>query len=83
MDQCMIRLPREYDIDTEVILISDTKELSMDVVAERLETINYEIPCITGDRIPRVYMKNGKCVKIIFGLTNVMIRPINKIIMIT
>ncbi|KMK76921.1 alanine racemase [Alkalihalobacillus pseudalcaliphilus] len=64
MDQCMIRLPREYDIDTEVILISDTKELSMDVVAERLETINYEIPCITGDRIPRVYMKNGKCVKI-------------------
>ncbi|WP_413376410.1 alanine racemase [Alkalihalobacillus sp. 1P02AB] len=64
MDQCMIRLPYKMDVDTEVTLISFEDELSMDVVATRLETINYEIPCVITDRIPRVYMKNGKCERI-------------------
>ncbi|GAF64721.1 alanine racemase [Bacillus sp. TS-2] len=63
MDQCMVKLPREFAVDTEVTLIGQTLPLNMDVVAARLDTINYEIPCIITDRVPRVYFKNGKYVQ--------------------
>lgn len=62
MDQCMIRLPRQMEIGSVVTLIGhDGREsISIDEVAHRLNTINYEIPCIIGPRVPRVYKYNGE-----------------------
>ncbi|WP_088105713.1 alanine racemase [Halalkalibacter urbisdiaboli] len=62
MDQCMIRLPREMKVGTVVTLVGTDGEesVSMDEVALRLKTINYEIPCIIGGRVPRVYKYNGE-----------------------
>ena len=34
-------------------------------LAEWLETINYEVSCVIGKRIPRIYTKDGKAVKVL------------------
>ncbi|MBS4202304.1 alanine racemase [Bacillus sp. FJAT-49732] len=57
MDQTMIRLPRNMPVGTQVTLIGKQKELyiSVDDVATKLETINYEVTCTITSRVPRVY----------------------------
>ena len=62
MDQCMIKLPKSYPIGTEVTLIGADRDdvIPVDEIAERLETINYEVTCMMGARVPRVYLKNGQ-----------------------
>lgn len=32
--------------------------------ASRLHTINYEVTCLIGQRVPRLYLKGGKVVKV-------------------
>lgn len=66
MDQCMVLLPEEVSPGTEVTLIGrqEKAEISVDEVAARLETINYEVTCIIGTRVPRIYMENGSIVKV-------------------
>ncbi|GHI01338.1 alanine racemase [Neobacillus kokaensis] len=66
MDQCMVRLPEYYPVGTEVTLIGGqvNQFISVNEIAAKLETINYEIPCIIASRVPRVYKKNGKIVDI-------------------
>ncbi|WP_404451204.1 alanine racemase [Virgibacillus necropolis] len=60
MDQTMIHLDKEYPIGTKVTLIgkSGNDEIEMDEIANYLDTINYEIPCMISERVPRVYKKN-------------------------
>ncbi|MCM3444678.1 alanine racemase [Metabacillus halosaccharovorans] len=60
MDQCMVRLPYELPVDTKVTLIGEQKgqKISIDEVAKRLDTINYEIPCMISTRVPRTYLKD-------------------------
>lgn len=60
MDMTMVRLDQEYEIGTQVTLIGGQKGkyISMDDVADYLETINYEIPCLLNERIPRIYTTN-------------------------
>jgi alanine racemase len=62
MDQCMISLPGALRAGVKVTLIGhEGKEaVSIDEIAEKLETINYEIPCIISTRVPRIYIRNGK-----------------------
>ncbi|PPA71128.1 alanine racemase [Jeotgalibacillus proteolyticus] len=62
MDQCMIRLPKEYPIGTKVTLFGGENGhvLPMDEVADHLETINYEVACAVSARVPRVYHKNNE-----------------------
>lgn len=57
MDQCMIRLPQEKPVGTEVVLIgkSGTDEITMQEIAEKLHTIHYEVACLLSSRIPRTY----------------------------
>ncbi|MGP4071480.1 alanine racemase [Piscibacillus sp. B03] len=57
MDQCMIKLDQRYELGTTVTLIGSQESslVTMDDVADHLETINYEIPCMLGERIPRFY----------------------------
>ncbi|WP_100012759.1 alanine racemase [Lentibacillus sediminis] len=57
MDQTMIRLDQAYPIGTKVTLIGHQQGafIDMDEVAAHLETINYEIPCMINERVPRIY----------------------------
>ncbi|CQR48269.1 Alanine racemase [Paraliobacillus sp. PM-2] len=62
MDQCMIRLDQSYPIGTQVTLIGKQfeEEITMDEIAARLETINYEIACMLSSRIPRHYLNSTR-----------------------
>ncbi|MDZ5474582.1 alanine racemase [Bacillus sp. 31A1R] len=66
MDQCMIKLPYELPVGTEVTLIGTqgNEHISINDVAEKLETINYEVPCLISSRVPRMYKKSGKLVQV-------------------
>jgi alanine racemase len=66
MDQCMIRLPYYVPVGTTVTLIGHQEDqfISINEVAEKLETINYEVPCIIANRVPRLYQKGGKLVEL-------------------
>lgn len=57
MDQCMVALPKAYAIGEKVTLIGQQGQnrVSIDEWATKLETINYEIPCIITTRVPRIY----------------------------
>ncbi len=57
MDQCMVALPKAYAIGEKVTLIGQQGQnrISIDEWATKLETINYEIPCIITTRVPRIY----------------------------
>lgn len=58
MDQCMIRLPKEYPVGTTVVLVgkSGNDQVTMEELAEHLGTINYEIICGITLRVPRIYV---------------------------
>ncbi|MFA8439946.1 alanine racemase [Pueribacillus sp. YX66] len=66
MDQCMVRLPKKLPIGTKVTLIGEqgSNKITIDEIATKLETINYEIPCNLTARIPRVYMENKQKVSV-------------------
>ncbi|MFK9092634.1 alanine racemase [Bacillus salipaludis] len=66
MDQCMVRLPSYMPIGTKVTLIGRQEDqfISVNEIAAKLETINYEVPCIITNRVPRLYKKGGKIVDI-------------------
>ncbi|WP_341321662.1 alanine racemase [Solibacillus sp. FSL H8-0523] len=57
MDQSMILLPKAYNVGEPVVLIGKQgqQEITMDDWANKLETINYEVPCVITARVPRVY----------------------------
>ena len=66
MDQCMIDVTdvNNIAIGDDVILFgkSDDIELPVESLAEKMGTINYEILCIIGKRIPRIFLKDGRVV---------------------
>jgi alanine racemase len=64
MDQCMVRLPHAVPVGTTVTLIGKQKNefISVNEIAQKLETINYEVPCIISTRVPRLYKQAGKIV---------------------
>lgn len=57
MDQSMILLPKAYNIGEPVVLIGhqQQEQITIDEWAEKLQTINYEVPCVITARVPRVY----------------------------
>lgn len=58
MDQCMVRLPQEMPIGTEVVLIgkSGQDEITMQELADKMGTIHYEIATVISPRIQRKYV---------------------------
>lgn len=64
MDQAMADVSDIDDvkIGDEVILFgkSGNNMITVESVADIIGTINYEILCVVGKRVPRVYIKNGK-----------------------
>lgn len=74
MDQCMIRLnDAEKDDEPrivageEVVLIGRQGDafLSVEEVAAKLGTINYEVTCMIAARVPRVYLRGGEVVSVV------------------
>ena len=61
----MILLPKAYTIGEKVVLFGKqgSEEITIDDWAAKLETINYEVPCILTGRVLRVY-ENDKFVEI-------------------
>lgn len=58
MDVMMVKLDRAYEVGQLVTLIGKDGDamIRMSDVANHLETINYEIPCMLTKRIPRTYL---------------------------
>lgn len=66
MDQCMIDVS---DIPaakpgSPVLVYGKREEISVDAIAKANDTINYEIVCAIGQRVPRVYWSNGKIIEV-------------------
>ncbi|XNN69805.1 alanine racemase [Bacillus pumilus] len=66
MDQFMVELKDKLPVGEPVVLIGKQGEdmVPIDEIAKRLETINYEITCSIGHRVPRVYIEDGKRVQV-------------------
>lgn len=64
MDQSMIDITtlEEMKEDETVTIFGDPMEgyISLGEVADQLDTIHYELVCLIGKRVPRVYVKNGE-----------------------
>ncbi len=69
MDQCMIEVTGIEDVNVgdEVVLFGEQGQsfISIDELAEKLGTINYEIVCMIARRVPRVYIQDGKIVDVL------------------
>lgn len=61
MDQCMVDVTKGPTIEQgeELILIGKGKEdhITVDEIADKLGTINYEVVCMISERVPRKYIK--------------------------
>ena len=66
MDQCMVRLDEELPVGTKVTLLGSqgNETISINEIAKRAETINYEIPCLISRRVPRIFKRQGKTIHI-------------------
>jgi alanine racemase len=63
MDQCIIDVTGlDVNIGDEVVLFggNDSDGISINSVANLLNTINYEIVCMVDKRVPRLYIKDNK-----------------------
>lgn len=66
MDQCMINVSNVHNIERgDEAIIFGREGITIDDLAKWLDTINYEISCVIGKRIPRIYIKDGKAVKVL------------------
>lgn len=69
MDQFMVDITHIEDVEDldEVVLIGKQghEEITADEIAEIKGTINYEVVCQLGKRIPRVYIRNKQVVETI------------------
>ncbi|SPF51709.1 Alanine racemase [Candidatus Desulfosporosinus infrequens] len=58
MDQCMIDITHIPDVKTgDEVLLFGGADLPVEEVAEYMGTINYEIVCMVGKRVPRLYVE--------------------------
>lgn len=68
MDQCMVDVTDigPVNIGDEVILLGEDNGINnnADDMAQMLDTINYEILCMIGRRVPRIYIKDGEMVNV-------------------
>ncbi|WP_412758876.1 alanine racemase [Metabacillus fastidiosus] len=66
MDQLMVKLPSEKPVGTKVTFIGKqgNEFISVDEIAKRLETINYEVTCSITSRVPRLFLQNGSIIEV-------------------
>ncbi|MFS1511346.1 alanine racemase [Chengkuizengella sp. SCS-71B] len=72
MDQCMMNITGLDDVKSgeEVVLFGKQgdEQILVEELAEKLDTINYEIVCMISHRVPNVYVQNGRIVMVHNGL---------------
>ena len=72
MDQTMLDVTDIADvkIGDEVIVFGTGGhgEPTADTIAENTETLNYEVVCLVGKRVPRIYYKNGIITDVMYKL---------------
>ncbi len=70
MDQCMIDVTEipNANVNSRVTVYGGEGYASVDRVAQANGTINYEILCAVGERVPRVYQENGQTIAVVDGL---------------
>ncbi|OHD15192.1 MAG: alanine racemase [Spirochaetes bacterium GWB1_59_5] len=60
MDQCMLDVTDVPGVSVgDEVLLYGAPELPADEIAAALGTINYEVVCLVGKRVPRVYLPRG------------------------
>ena len=58
MDSFMVDVTDIEDVALgDEVIIWDNENITVEQLAERCDTINYEILCTIGDRVPRVFVK--------------------------
>ena len=67
MDQCMIDVTDipEAVVNSKVTIFGGSGETAVDHIADSNGTINYEIVCALGARVPRVYKKSGQTISVV------------------
>lgn len=67
MDQCMIDVTdiSEATVDSKVTVYGGKGKTSIDHIADINKTINYEVVCAMGERVPRVYKKDGTTITVV------------------
>lgn len=70
MDQCMVDvtdIKSEVKTGDEAVIfgVQGNNEITIDEIARLCGTINYEIVCLIGKRIPRVYLRGEKVVNVV------------------
>ena len=64
MDQVMLNISGidGVKVGDEVVIIGNQgeEELTVTEMAAQAKTIHYEIVCLIGKRVPRIYIRNGK-----------------------
>ena len=72
MDQTMLDVTdiEDVKIGDEVIVFGTGEhgEPTADTLAANTETINYEVVCLVGKRVPRIYYKNGVITDVMYKL---------------
>lgn len=66
MDQCMAKIPRdmEVNIGDEVVIFGEDSA-TVSEIATSCSTIEHEVLCNINRRVPRVYKRHGKIVKVV------------------
>lgn len=70
MDQCMVDvtdIPVEVKTGDEAVVFGKQgkREITVDEIAKLSQTVNYEVVCLIGKRVPRVYLKGGQIVSVV------------------
>ena len=67
MDQCMADISDipEANVGSVVTIYGESESNCIDRIAESNNTINYEIICALGERVPRVYIKDNKPIYVV------------------
>lgn len=62
MDQCVIKLPYEIPVGTTVTLLGKNGDdiITLGEIESKLDTLDTEVLCGISNRVPRVFIKNGK-----------------------
>ncbi|MEG1863204.1 MAG: alanine racemase [Oscillospiraceae bacterium] len=69
MDQMMIDVSGgDVNVGDEVRVLGGEGETSFDTVAQKTMTVNCEVLCGIGKRVPRLYKENGKILHIQYGI---------------
>lgn len=72
MDQLMLDITTVIPIQEreEVVFFGDQDQefIHINEIAENTNSINYEVMCLFGHRIPKVYLQNGKVVSVVNNL---------------